>query len=103
MTERNTGAMSGYPIQLITDYRAGKVSRQQFMKQFSDWQKPNGINYDCKGTADKHGVYMTYREVRAEITGGILRFFADGWKTAESAFEFRRKVDFSMNRRKTWN
>lgn len=53
--------MSGYPIQLITDYREGKISRQQFTKQFSDWQKANTINFDCKGTADKSGVHMTYR------------------------------------------
>ncbi len=91
-----------YPIQLITNYRAGKISRQQFTKQFSDWQKTNGINYDCKGTADKNGVYLTYREIRAEIRNGILRFFVDGWKTAQSVFEFRRKVDFSLNRRKPW-
>lgn len=95
--------MSGYPIQLITDYGAGKISRQQFQKKFSDWQKSNGINYDCKGTADKRGVYITYRGIRAEITGGILRFFADGRKTAESVFEFRRKADFILNRRKPWN
>lgn len=47
--------MSGYPIQLITDYRAGKISRQQFQQQFSNWQKSNGINFDCKGTADRNG------------------------------------------------
>lgn len=88
-----------YPIQLITNYRAGKISRQQFTKQFSDWQKTNGINYDCKGTADKNGVYLTYREIRAEIRNGILRFFSE---TAQSVFEFRRKVDFSLNRRKPW-
>ncbi len=88
-----------YPIQLITNYRAGKISRQQFMKQFSDWQKTCGINYDCKGTADKNGVYITYRGIRAEIRNGILRFFSE---TAQSIFEFRRKVDFSLNRRKTW-
>ena len=43
--------MSGYPIELITNYRAEKISRQQFTKQFSDWQKSRGLNYDCKGTA----------------------------------------------------
>lgn len=95
--------MSSYPTELITNYRAGKISRQKFQQQFSNWQKQNGINYDCKGTADKSGVYLTYREIRAEIRNGILRFFSDGWKTAQSAFEFRRKVDFSLNRIKPWN
>ena len=93
---------SNYPIQIITNYRAGKISRQQFIKQFSDWQKSRGLNYDCKGTADKNGVYITYRGIRAEIRNGALHFFSDGRKTAQSVFEFRRKVDFSLNRRNPW-
>ncbi len=86
--------MSGYPIQIITDYRAGKINRQQFTKQFSDWQKSNGINFDCKGTADRSGVYMTYRGIKAAIRNGVLC-----WKnnTAKTVFEFQRKVDFSKN------
>lgn len=99
MKKRNT---SDYPIQIITNYRAGKISRQQFTKQFSDWQKSRGLNYDCKGTADKNGVYITYRGIRAEIRNGTLHFFSDGRKTAQSVFEFRRKVDFSLNRRNPW-
>ena len=83
-----------YPIQIITNYRAGKISRQQFQQQFSDWQKSRGLNYDCKGTADKNGVYITYRGIRAEIKNGVLC-----WKnnTAKTVFEFQRKVDFSKN------
>lgn len=86
--------MSGYPIQIITDYRAGKISRQQFIKQFSDWQRANTINFDCKGTADKSGVHMTYRGIKATIRNGVLC-----WKnnTAQTVFEFQRKVDFSKN------
>ena len=86
--------MSGYPIQLITDYRAGKISRQQFIKQFSEWQKANGINFDCKGTADRSGVYMTYRGIKAAIRNGLLC-----WKnnTAKTVFGFQRQVDFSKN------
>ena len=86
--------MSVYPIQIITSYRAGKISRQQFIKQFSDWQKAQGINYDCKGYADKSGVYMTYRGIKAAIRNGLLC-----WKnkTAKTVFEFQRKVDFSKN------
>ena len=86
--------MSGYPIQLITDYRAGKINRQQFQQQFSNWQKSNDINFDCKGTADRSGVYMTYRGIKAAIRNGLLC-----WKnnTAKTVFEFQRKVDFSKN------
>ena len=83
-----------YPLQLVQTFRAGKISRQQFIKQFSDWQKSNGINFDCKGTADRSGVYMTYRGIKAAIRNGLLC-----WKnnTAKTVFEFQRKVDFSKN------
>lgn len=89
MTKRNT---SNYPIELITSYRVGKISRQQFTKQFSDWQKSRGINYDCKGTADRNGMCLTYRGIKAAIRNGLLC-----WKnnTAKTVFEFQRKVDFS--------
>ena len=85
---------SNYPIQIITNYRAGKISRQQFTKQFSDWQKSHGLNYDCKGTADRSGVYITYRGIKAEIKNGVLC-----WKnnTAKTVFEFQRKVDIEKN------
>ena len=88
------GGKMNYPIQIITNYRAGKTSRQQFIKQFSDWQKAQGINYDCKGTADRLGVHVEYRGVTATIRDGLLC-----WKnkTAKTVFEFQRKVDFSKN------
>ena len=83
-----------YPLQLVQTFKAGKISRQQFIKQFSDWQKIHGINYDCKGYADKSGVYITYRGIKAEIRNGLLC-----WKnsTAKTVYEFQRKVDFSKN------
>ena len=83
-----------YPIELITNYRAGKISRQQFQQQFSNWQKSNGINYDCKGTADRSGVYITYRGIKAIIRNNLLCWENN---TAKTVFEFRRKVDFSKN------
>jgi hypothetical protein len=98
--------MSGYPIELITNYRAGKISRQQFTKQSSDWQKSRGINYDCKGTADRLGVHVEYRGITATICGDALHFFSGSYidpknncrryirNTAKSIFEFCRKVDF---------
>mgnify|MGYP007038454604 FL=1 len=103
-----TSRMSGYPIELITKYRAGKISRQQFTKQFSDWQKSRGINYDCKGTADRLGVHVEYRGTTATIRDGKLSFITGDncepnspthflWHEANSVFEFRRKVDFSLN------
>ena len=99
---------SDYPIQIITSYRAGKISRQQFTKQFSDWQKSRGINYDCKGTADERGVHVEYRGVTATIRDGKLNFITGDncepnspthflWHEANSVFELRRKIDFSLN------
>ena len=85
---------NNYPIQIITNYRAGKTSRQQFIKQFSDWQKARGINYDCKGTADRLGVHVEYRGTTATIRDGLLCWENN---TAGTVFEFKRKVDFSKN------
>ena len=96
--------MTNYPLVLITNYRAGKISRQQFIKQFSDWQKSHGINYDCKGTTDRLGVHIEYRGTTATIRDGKLSFITEPnspthflWHEANSVFEFRRKVDFSLN------
>ena len=94
---------NSYPLPLVRAYKAGEITRQQFINEFSNWQKSNGINFGCKGTADENGVYITYRGIRAEIRNGTLHFFSDGRKTAQSVFEFRRKVDFSLNRRNPWN
>ena len=95
-----------YPIQIITNYRAGKISRQQFRQQFSDWQKSHGINYDCKGSADQNGAYLTYRGIVGTIKNGEIKFITKtagkDWvyinETAKSVFEFCRKVDFSKQR-----
>lgn len=104
--------MSGYPIQLITDYRAGKISRQQFIKQFSDWQKSRGINYDCKGTASKNGITLAYRGIRGIIKNGVIQFSAvmgnKKWccmdQRVKSQFEFCRRIDFAKNQEdRTWN
>ena len=87
---------NSYPLQLVKVFRAGEITRQAFMQAFSSWQKSNGINFACKGSADQNGVYITYRGIKAAIRNGLLC-----WKdnTANSVFEFRRKVDFSLNAR----
>ena len=104
MTKNNS-----YPLQLVKAFRAGEITRQQFIKQFSDWQKSHGINYDCKGTADSGGVHVEYRGVLATIRDGKLSFITGDncepnspthflWHEANSVFEFCRKVDFSKQR-----
>lgn len=99
--------MSNYPIELITSYRAGKISRQQFIKQFSDWQKSRGINYDCKCVAHHGFVGVTYRGVNATICDGIICFITRSYtdkkgncryirQQAKSLREFERKVDIAI-------
>lgn len=89
-----------YPFQIIRSYADGEIDCQQFIGQFSGWQKSQGINYDCKGTADRNGTYLTYRGVTAVFHYGALRFTADGFQqSAETLFEFRRKVDFALCRK----
>ena len=107
MAKRNTSnnplKTSGYPIEIISNYMAGKITRQQFIKKFSDWQKSRGINYDCKGYADKSGVYIAYRGIVGKIKSGIIKFLVKtsgkDWvyinKNAKTVFEFCRLIDFS--------
>lgn len=82
------------PTKLFTDYRAGIISRQQFIQQFGERQKAHGLNYDCKGTADALGTYVTYRGRRGTIRGGCINWC--GLK-AKSVFDFCRAVDFALN------
>ena len=101
--------MINYPRNIITAYASRQITKQQFIKQLSDWQKSNGIDYDCKGVSQHGFIGVTYRGVNAVIRNGVLewvcgecrdpkkgnrRFIRD---TANSFFEFRRKVDFEKN------
>lgn len=98
--------MSNYPIHIITDYRAGIISRQQFIKSFSDWQKTRGIDYDCKGTVQHGIVCITYRGVHAIIRDGVIYYtgtYTDKngnhhyiRKQAQSIREFEHKVDIAI-------
>lgn len=104
-----------YPREIIAAYASGAITKDQFKNQFAAWQKAHGMNYDCKGTADRRGVHITYRGVMATIRDGVLCFItgsytdADGNRRhirerAKTPFEFRRKVDFAMSKRgATWN
>ena len=83
---------NSYPLQLVKVFRAGEITRQQFINKFTLWQKSCGINFDCKGTADRQGVHVEYRGVTATIRDGLLCWEN---KTAKTVFEFQRKVDFS--------
>ena len=101
---------NSYPLPLVRAYKAGEITRQKFINEFSAWQKSRGINYDCKGTADERGVHVEYRGTTATVRDGKLSFMTGDncepnspthflWHEANSFFEFRRKVDFSLNAR----
>ena len=95
-----------YLLALVKSYSAGEISRQAFIQAFSSWQKSHGINYDCKGYADKSGSYITYRGIVGKFKSGIIKFLVTtsgkDWvylnKNAKTVFEFRRLIDFSKCR-----
>lgn len=88
-----------YPKDLIADYKQGKINRKQFIKKFSEWQKTQGLNFDVKMRADKNGSYLIYRNVKATIQGNFLYFSTNPkiTQSANSRYEFCRKVDFEKN------
>ena len=103
MTKNNS-----YPLQLVKAFRAGEITRQQFINKFTLWQKSCGINFDCKGSADQNGTYLKYRGIVGIITNGEIKFITKTWvyiaENATSVYEFCRKVDFAKNREaRQWN
>lgn len=86
--------MTNYPQDIITAYAERKISRGQFENKLAEWQKKRGRDYSCKGTADKQGVYLTYRNITATIKSDTLHFKTYTDDMARTPFEFRRKVDF---------
>lgn len=88
-----------YPEILIRLYRRNEISREAFIKTFRTWQESWGIDFSIKGTADRNGTYVTYRDIKATIINGTL-WFTTGNKEqyADTVFEFCRKVDFYKNK-----
>ena len=48
-----------YPT-TIALYSEGKISRAEFLAAFAEWQKANGVDYDCKGGSRWNGLCVTY-------------------------------------------
>lgn len=95
MTKKNT---SNYPIQIITNYRAGKISRQQFCHA---WAQLQGFDDTVKGYGNKHGTFITYRGRTARITNGLL-VWGENHKThtAKSIRVMKIKIDINEQRKK---
>ena len=88
-----------YPSELINSLKAKKITRQQFIYLMRAWQIAHGINYSCKGTADKDAVWVIYMGVCGMLDGGRILWLEDGQKrTANSFFEFKRQVNYMKNR-----
>ena len=86
--------MTNYPYDIFEAYAKRQISREEFEKQFSEWQKVNGIDYSFKKTINGLDVCFTYRNITATIKNNKLHFKTDKNEKANTPFEFRRKVDF---------
>ena len=83
--------MTNYPLGLITNYRAGNITRQQFCHE---WAKLQGFDDTVKGYGNKHGTFLTYRGRTARITNGLL-VWGENHKlhTAKSIREMKTQID----------
>ena len=79
---------NSYPLQLVKAFIAGEITRQQFINKFTLWQKSCGINFDCKGSADQNGTYLTYRGIVGTIKNGVIKFIT---KTAGKDWVYSTK------------
>lgn len=92
--------MKNYPKDILEAYSEQRISREEFIEQFSTWQKKNGLDYSYKKTVDELDVYFTYRNITATIKNNKLLFKTYQNEVAKTPFEFRRKVDFYLQQRK---
>lgn len=101
-----------YPLALVKAYRAHEITKTQFINEFGSWQKSQGLNFDCKGTADQDGIFLKYRGIVGTVKNGVIKFITKtagkDWvyiaESATSVYEFCRKVDFSKCREgRAWN
>lgn len=84
---------SDFPESLCRAFSEKRITRARFVADFSAWQKRHGMDFDCKGSADRSGVYVTYRGIKAVIRNGLLVWRGNA---AWSVFEFCRRVDFEL-------
>lgn len=77
---------------IITSYRGGKITRQQFCHA---WAQLQGFDDTVKGYGNNHGTFITYRGRTARITNGLL-VWDDNRKThtAKTIKEMKIKVDY---------
>ena len=86
--------MINYPKDIFEAYTERQISREDFVKRFSEWQKENGLDYTFKKTVDGLDFYFVYRNITATIKNNKLHFKTYKNEVVKTPFEFRRKVDF---------
>ena len=91
--------MTNYPKYLFEGYANQCIDKSDFLKQLSEWQKAHGLDYTCKKTINNSDVYFTYRNITATIKRNKLHFKTYKNDTAKTPFEFRRKVDFYLEKK----
>lgn len=87
-------------LNLITNYRAGKINRQQFCHA---WAQLQGFDDKVKGYGNNHGTFIIYRGRTARITNGLL-FWVENHKThtAKSIKELKIKIDYYEQQEAKW-
>ena len=94
---RNT---DNFPRELCAAYAEKKISRTQFVAEFSAWQRTVcGDAFVCKGTFDKNGLHISYRGFEATVKDGVLWYDRKNGICSKEATlvsavaEFRQAVD----------
>ena len=83
--------MTNYPLGLITNYRAGNITRQQFCHE---WAKLQGFDDSVKGYGNKQGIVIKYRGRTAKIINCLLTWVENHkTQTAKTIREMKNKID----------
>ena len=78
-------------LNLITNYRAGKINRQQFCHA---WAKLQGFDDTVKCYGNKQGIVIKYRGRTAKIINGLLTWVENNkTHTAKTIHDMKTKID----------
>ena len=86
--------MINYPKDILGAYTERQISREDFVKRFSEWQTENSLDYTFKKIVNGLEFYFVYRNITATIKNNKLHFKTYKHEVVKTPFEFRRKVDF---------
>lgn len=82
------------PTFIFKAYAEHRISRLAFVQKMGAWQKAHGYNYDVKGYANKHGIFISYRDIVAQFRDGSLNWSdKTGKHRAYSVNDFKYQVN----------